>query len=76
MPPATITVRVLLFAHLRRQAEASEFMAELPLGATVRDLAERLQHSGLNLRGCAAAVNEMYAALDTCLLYTSPSPRD
>ena len=58
----TFSVRVLLFAHLSRQVPAPEFMAELPQGATVRDLAGQLQAQyGLELKGCMAAVNEAYA---------------
>ncbi|WP_261664982.1 molybdenum cofactor biosynthesis protein [Deinococcus sp. Marseille-Q6407] len=64
----TFPVRVLLFAHLSRQVPEPEFAAEVPQGATVRDLARQLQQQqGLDLSGCMAAVNENYAAPDTAL---------
>ncbi|MFC6618974.1 molybdopterin converting factor subunit 1 [Deinococcus radiophilus] len=62
-----MAVRVLLFAHLRRQAEQPEFDVQLSEGASVRDLAAQLSEKGLDLTGCMAAVNETYATPDTAL---------
>lgn len=63
----SLNVRILLFAHLRRQATEPEFGVQLPSGSTVRDLARQLEGQGLSLSGCMAAVNEAYAAPDTAL---------
>lgn len=59
----SLNIRVLLFAHLRRQVRQSEFMVQMPLGSSVRDLAEQLQRDqpALKLSGCMAAINEAYA---------------
>ncbi|MDO4262886.1 MAG: molybdenum cofactor biosynthesis protein MoaE [Deinococcus sp.] len=68
MTSTPLTVQVLLFAHLSRQVPQPEFAAQVPAGATVRDLARQLQEEcGLDLSGCMAAVNESYAAPGTAL---------
>ena len=61
-------VRVLLFAALREAAAARELAVELPDGAGVTELRERLTAThprlGPLLERVAAAVNEEYAAGD------------
>ncbi|WP_216324548.1 molybdopterin converting factor subunit 1 [Deinococcus aestuarii] len=62
-------VKVVFFARLRRESGLATTSAEVPGGATVRDLATLVEaRHGLSLRGCMVAVNETYATPDQTLL--------
>jgi len=58
-----MTVTVLLFADLRRQAGSNRLQLELPDAATVRSAAGRIEErlGDGRLRGAMCAVNERYA---------------
>lgn len=58
-------VNVLFFARLRHEAGVGEAVIEVPDGATVRDLAARLETAyPVKLAGCMVAVNEAYSTPD------------
>lgn len=60
--------KVVFFARLRREAGLETATLDVAEGATVRDLATQVEAQyGLSLRGCMAAVNEVYAAPDQAL---------
>lgn len=63
------TVRVLLFARLRREAGWTESTMDIQPGSTVSELVLRLGRSTpmLDLRGCMCAIDERYAAPDETL---------
>lgn len=55
-------VQVVFFARLKRESGLETASIELAEGATVRELATRVEEQyGLSLRGCMVAVNETYA---------------
>lgn len=61
-------VKVVFFARLRREAGVEELSVELPDGADVRALAERLEKElDVDLEGCMVAINEAYSAPQTKL---------
>lgn len=61
-------VTVVFFARLRREAGLETTTLEVQEGATVRELATQVEaQHGLSLRGCMAAVNEVYAAPNQAL---------
>ncbi|MEF2280078.1 molybdenum cofactor biosynthesis protein MoaE [Deinococcus sp. YIM 134068] len=61
-------VMVVFFARLQREAGLETATLDVAEGATVRDLATRVEaQHGLSLRGCMAAVNEVYATPDQTL---------
>ena len=66
---AASTVRVLLFARLRREAGWSDATFDVPEGSTVAELAETIRRSStaLDLSGCMCAVDERYASPDVRL---------
>lgn len=60
-----VRVTALLFAQFRVEAGRQRVELELPDGATVRTLAERIERDlGLRLRGALCAVDERYADPD------------
>ena len=61
-------VRLVFFARLKREIGAEELLLEVPLGASVREVATQVeQERGLSLKGCMVAVNETYAKPDHTL---------
>ncbi|BDP40237.1 molybdopterin synthase sulfur carrier subunit [Deinococcus aetherius] len=61
-------VKVVFFARLKRESGLETTTADVPSGATVRDLAAQVEtRHGLSLRGCMVAVNETYATPDQSL---------
>jgi len=64
-----VAVEVRFFAQLKAATGVDATQVTLPAGATVRDLADRLEatYDALRLTGSMCAVDEAYAAPDTPL---------
>jgi molybdopterin converting factor small subunit len=60
-------ITALLFAHYRTVAGQKEFQFDACKGATVRQIASRLEEQiqGLELTGALCALNENYTSPDT-----------
>jgi MoaE-MoaD fusion protein len=64
-----VEVEVLVFASYREVVGRKSLTLQLPLNATVRDAAHRLEadYPALSLKGALAAINERYAAPEAAL---------
>lgn len=55
-------IRLMFFARLKSEFGLAQLDFEVPTGATVREVARRVEaERGISLKGCMVAVNESYA---------------